>query len=640
MSTICPYCGVGCKLRVNGKVIPENYVTNRGIMCVKGATLLDTLDSGRVTYPLQDSKEITWSEAKEIISRKLKKILRIKGSLGIYIGAQIPTEDQYLTVKLGKSLLGTPNFDSNVRLCMASAAHSLKFSFGDPSPTASYDEIERAETFFLVGVNPASNFPVLWTRIISRRRKGAVVIVVDPVTTDSALQADIHVKIKPGRDIVLLNSIASVILDSAKIIPEGFEEFREIATMFPPERVSQLLGVDKNVIISIAKRIMESKTIFMWGMGVNQTYRGVDTGILISTLAMITGNLGVPGTGVLPLTGQHNSMGAREAGALAGMLPGLRYVNNEQEVREVEDYWGIPRYSIPRSYNTITDMYKLMEERKIRALWIIGTNPVISLPEASKFKDLLSYLDLVIVQDSYLTETAREADIVLPAATWSEREGIHTAGDRTVGYLSKLRNPPGEAKPDWEIVRELGVAMGFELEYRSVEQIFNEFKELTRGRMDDISDMTYDDLKYGHRWPNNQSVIQPRLFRTKGIEYETDLEIETNNLFIITGRTKMHWNTRSRSSKSWLLSSLGQDDYIFLGQEECSKLSVESGEEVEINTNEGQIKALVKCVDWVSNNTAFMPFHWGRANRIMDWRADPMSKEPAYKMLRAFVRKA
>ncbi|MEM3903896.1 molybdopterin-dependent oxidoreductase [Metallosphaera sp.] len=157
MSTICPYCGVGCKLRVNGKVIPENYVTNRGIMCVKGATLLDTLDSGRVTYPLQDSKEITWSEAKEIISRKLKKILRIKGSLGIYIGAQIPTEDQYLTVKLGKGLLGTPNFDSNVRLCMASAAHSLKFSFGDPSPTASYDEIERAETFFLVGVKCVSN---------------------------------------------------------------------------------------------------------------------------------------------------------------------------------------------------------------------------------------------------------------------------------------------------------------------------------------------------------------------------------------------------------------------------------------------------------------------------------------------------
>ncbi|WP_306305631.1 molybdopterin oxidoreductase family protein [Metallosphaera hakonensis] len=577
-----------------------------------------------------------------MISSKFRKLSKVKGTIGIYMGAQIPTEDQYLAVKLGKGYLGTPNFDSNVRLCMASAAHSLRFCFGDPSPTISYDEIDRADTFFLVGVNPASNFPVLWNRIISRRRKGGKIIVVDPIYTDSASLADIYVRIKPGRDIVLLNSIANAVLYSIgdiKIRPEGFDEFKDTVDQYPPERASSLLGIEKEIIVQIAKRIMETKTIFMWGMGVNQTPRAVETCILISTLAMITGNVGEPGTGVLPLTGQHNSMGAREAGALAGMLPGLRYVDNDEEVREVEDYWRLPRYSIPRVQNTITDMYELMEEKKIKALWIIGTNPVISLPEAKRFQDLLSYLDLIVVQDSYLTETAKGADIVLPASTWSEREGIHTAGDRTVGYLSKLRDPPGEAKPDWEIIRDLGLAMGFPMEYNSVCSIFEEFKGLTKDRIDDISSLNYKRLDNGFRWHGNKSVVRPRMFRTKGVEYETELDTELESVFIITGRTKMHWNTRSRSSRSWLLSSLGQDDYIFIGNDMCLELGIETGEDIEISTKEGKARATVKCVSWISGRSAFMPFHWGRVNRIMDWKVDPISKEPAYKLLKASLKK-
>nr|WP_257788615.1 molybdopterin-dependent oxidoreductase [Acidianus manzaensis] len=641
---MCPYCGVGCKLRVDihKKIIyPENYITNKGMQCVKGATLLETIESGRLTSPMINGKEVDWGKALEYSVNKIRRIIRKnKDSLGIYIGAQIPTEDQYLAVKLGKGLIGTASFDSNVRLCMASAAYALKYAFNDPSPTVSYDDLSKAETYFLVGVNPASSYPVLWNRMLmNRKRNKAKMIVIDPIFTDTAQQSDIFIRIPPGKDIILLNSIAYVLIEKGvKIEPEGFEEFKNVAMKYPLERVANLLGLDISVIYDIALRIYKTKTIFMWGMGVNQTIHGVDTGILIATLAMLSGNVGVEGSGVLPLTGQHNSMGAREAGALAGMLPGLRYISNEDEVREVEDYWSLPRYSIPRHYYTITEMYRLIEERKISALYIIGTNPIVSLPQSRKFADLLSYLDILIVQDAYFTETAKYADVVFPASSWGEREGIHTSGDRTVGYLSKIIDLKTDALPDWLIFQRIANYLGFEFNYKSVDEIFTEFKGLTKGRTDDISSLSYNDLIGGYRWPFKISTIKPKIYKTKGVDLDKeDLVIDDNEIIIITGRTMGHWNTRTRSSRSWSLALISDDDFILLGNDYCEKLGVKNGSKVRIMTNEGYTDSIVKCVNWIKGNIAFMPFHWGHANKIMDWKIDPISKEPAFKHLKARI---
>ncbi|BFH74032.1 nitrate reductase [Sulfurisphaera javensis] len=616
--------------------MPENYITNKGMLCIKGSTLLETVNSGRILYPYLDNKEVEWKKALEYTTIKMKRIIRKgKDSLGIYIGAQIPTEDQYLAVKLGKGFIGTASFDSNVRLCMASAAFALKYAFGDPSPTASYDDIDKAETYLLIGVNPASNFPVLWNRMISNKlKRKAKIIVIDPIYTDSAQQADLYVRIPPGKDILLLNSIAYLLIKKniIRIEPENFKEFKEVVMKYQPERISKIINVKEDTISYIADRIAQSKTLFMWGMGVNQTERAVDTGILISTLAMLTGNVDIEGSGVLPLTGQHNSMGAREAGALAGMLPGLRYVDNEEEVEEVERFWNLPKYSIPRHYYTITEMYKLIEERKIKALWIIGTNPVVSLPQARKFADLLSYLDLVIVQDAYFTETTKFADVIFPALSWGEREGIHTAGDRTVGYLSKILEGKGEARPDWMIIQDVANYLGFEFKYTNIEDIFNEFKLLTKNRIDDISNLTYKELEKGYRWP-----VKPKIFRTRPVEFEKYDLIEDNEFIVITGRTKGHWNTRTRSSKSWSLNVISDDDYIFLDIEICNKLHIKDGNDVKIITGEGYTVVPAKCVDWIKGNIAFMPFHWGHTNKIMDWKIDRESKEPAYKHLKARI---
>ncbi|MCI2415658.1 MAG: molybdopterin-dependent oxidoreductase [Candidatus Aramenus sp.] len=647
MRTICPYCGVGCGIVVKEKaIVPENYVTNKGMLCIKGATLLETLDSGRLLYPQLDSREVTWEKALDYVANKIRRASRRdKDSVAIYVGAQIPTEDIYLSVKLGKGYLGTASFDSNVRLCMVSAAYALKYSFDDPSPSASYDEIDSANTFFLVGVNPASSFPVLWNRIVSNKlRKKAKVIVVDPIFTDSAQQADVYVRVPPGKDVLLLGSIANELIRQGvvRIRPEHFEEFKESVSSLVPERVSRIIGVSERVIRDLANTIANSKTLFMWGMGVNQTERGVETGVLISTLAMLTGNVGEEGTGVLPLTGQHNSMGAREAGALAGMLPGLRYVDVEEEVEEVEDFWGIPRYSIPRHYYTITEIYKLMEDRRIKVLWVIATNPVKSLPRSLKFKELLSYVDTVVVQDSYHTETVEEADVVFPAASWSEREGIHTAGDRTVGKLNAMRSPPGEALPDWRIVSLVGTRLGFNVSYSSVEEVFNEFKALTRGRLDDISGLTYHDLERGYRWPNNASTVRPKVFKTRPIYLDWDLlKKEEDWITIITGRTKGHWNTMTRTSRSFKLKLISEDNYLFLPAHYGKKLGVKNEEYVEVATLEGRVKFRVKLVDWIRGEVAFAPFHWGEANKIMDWRVDRESKEPSFKQLRVLsIRKA
>lgn len=363
LKTICPYCGVGCGIAYDGsRVIPERHVTNRGMMCIKAAKLPETLNEGRGEHPLVNGKASTYEEAIDYLTKNIRKTVRKYGeqSVAFYMGAQIPTEDQYIAVKLGKGIIGTGVFDSNVRLCMATVASAMKYVFGAPVPAATYDDVDESDTFFMVGVNSASNFPVLWNRVVRKRFK----MVVDPVRTESASGADLHVQIRPGTDIFLISSVANVVIQEGLVKRkdlEGYREFEAFVSKWTPERGHQVTGVSPEMVRYIAHRVTEMKTLFMWGMGVNQTSKGTDTPIALSTLAYITDNVERTGAGVLPLTGQHNSMGAREVRALAGMLPGMRYIQNEEEVREVEGFWGLPRVQVSRDYWTVNDMYRLME---------------------------------------------------------------------------------------------------------------------------------------------------------------------------------------------------------------------------------------------------------------------------------------
>lgn len=617
-------------------------MTNKGAMCVKASILPEIREIERLTSPVVNSEEVGWDKAVEHVSHRIRSAIKKHGknSVAFYMGAQIPTEDQYVATKLGKGVIGTGVFDSNVRLCMSSAASALKFSLGSPMPTADYDDIDKAEVFFLVGVNPASNFPVVWNRLLGRRnRGGAKVVVVDPIRTDSARGADIHVKVRPGTDIILLAGISNVLMEKGKADLTSLDdgEFVEASKRWYPSKASVVTGVEEDQIRGLAE-ILGKKTLFMWGMGVNQTVMGTETGIGIVTLASISGNLSGEGRGVLPLTGQHNSMGAREVGALAGMLPGYRYVDNERDVTFMEDFWEVPRLTISRRWWTITDLHKLVEERKVKFMWIIATNPVVSLPESRRFRDSLSYIDTVVVQDVYTTETAKEADVILPAAGWGEREGISTAGDGTVSYMPKLADPPGEALPDWLILSKVGLKLGGEnMKYSSVHDVFLEMKEVFRGTPLELGDLDYGTLRGGHR-----RHFVPGKVRTKGFDVNLLDYMDHNSLNLVTMRLSTQWNTATKTGKSWKLNMLTNlpKDVVLMSPEDAREMGVDEGELVKVRSRENCILVRVKISCELQRGVLMMPFHWGHANSLMDWKADPISKEPAFKQLYVTVHKA
>ena len=628
MKTICPYCGISCGIEIKDmRVLPTDHVTNKGMMCVKAALLLETMYSKRLLYPTLNGKEISLDEATEIISLYIKRNIKKygKNSIAFYIGAQIPTEDQYTFVKLGKGLIGTGAFDSNVRLCMASAAYALKYAFGYPLPTANYDDLMKAKTVFIIGANPASSYPVLWNRILSSRNidKEKKIIVVDPILTETAEQADYYIRIPPGADFVLLNGIINVLLSSnvnINIDIENFEKLKEVAMKWYPSKVAQLLSVDEKLIRDVAERISKTNTVFVWGMGVNQKSNGTDIGILISTIAMLTDNVYGEGKGVLPLTGQHNSMGAREIGALAGMLPGLRYVDNEDEVREMENLWNLPPYSISRKYYTITEIYELMEDRKIKVLWIIGTNPLVSLPRTDKFKELLSYVDLVIVEDAYENETVKNADLVIPVATWGEREGIQTSGDRTVAFMPKIFDT--NLKADYEIAVDVGRKLGFDMS-ANLKEIFQEILKVLEGRPVD-----YKGIKYGEFSYYRQPKFKPQRYKTKAVDLD---HYPQNGFILMTGRLMPLWNTKFRNNLQLMMLTNMEEDEILISEIDAKELGIKSGDIVEVSTRQSYLVFKAKVSNRVPKGVLFVPFHWGKANKLMDWKVDEMSKEPAFK---------
>jgi ferredoxin-nitrate reductase len=629
MKTICPYCGIGCGIEVeNKRVTPLKHITNKGMMCVKAALLPETINSKRIHSPILDNKEISLEDAISILSTYIKRSIKKygKNSIAFYMGAQIPTEDQYMFVKLGKGFIGTGAFDSNVRLCMASAAYALRYSFGYPLPTSNYDDVLKAKTLFIVGANPAASYPVLWNQIISAKNadKEKKIIVIDPIMTETAEQADYFIRIPSGGDVILLNGIIyhilSITTNNSFNYIENLDELKRVAMKWHPSKVSQLLSIDEKIIIDLAERILRTNTVFMWGMGVNQRSNGTDLGILISTIAMLTNNVYGEGKGVLPLTGQHNSMGAREIGALAGLLPGFRYVENEEEVKEMENIWEIPPYSISRTYYTITEIYRLIEERKIKVLWIIGTNPVISLPRSNKFKELLSYVDLVVVEDAYETETAKSADMIIPVATWGEREGIHTSGDRTVTYMPKIFDT--HLKADYEIAKMVGEKLNFNMN-EDLRSIFNEMVKVLEGRLVD-----YNGIKYGEFSTYRQPKFKPKKYKTKAVDLESYPE---EGFILMTGRLMTLWNTKFRNNLKLIMLSNMEEDEILISEIDAKELNINSGDVIEISTKQNSLILRAKISNRVPKGILFIPFHWGRANELMDWKIDKISKEPAFK---------
>jgi ferredoxin-nitrate reductase len=549
IKTLCPYCGVGCGLEVlppaqTGKptsrdsqgnpiwkvVGDREHPSSKGLVCVKGATIAESLDKDRLKYPmLRDSlsepfRRVSWDEAYDRIVSQIRGSIDTLGkdSFCMYGSGQFQTEDYYIAQKLVKGCLGTNNFDANSRLCMSSAVAGYIHSFGADGPPACYDDLELTDCAFLIGTNTAECHPIVFNRLERHHKKNRnmKLIVVDPRRTKTAEVADLHLAIAPGTDIHLLNGIAHLLmrwgyLDTFFIneCTRNFPAYAEVIRHYPPEMVARKCGIRIDLLEQAARYWGESdKVLSLWSMGVNQSSEGTAKVGTIINLHLMTGNIGKPGAGPFSLTGQPNAMGGREAGGLAHILPGYRAVLNPQHRSEVEAFWGLPAGRIAtKPGRDVWNAIRGIENGEVGVFWIAATNPAVSLPDLERVKAALLKSPFTIYQDAYYpTETAAYAHLLLPAAQWGEKTGTMTNSERVVTLCPQFRPRVGESKADWEIFAEVGRRLGFvkEFDFADAAAVYREFVGLTRDRPCDMTGLSHDRLQQEGpiQWPMPDTV--------------------------------------------------------------------------------------------------------------------------------------
>ena len=694
----CGYCSVGCGLYIgvkDGRAVAVEgnpaYPVNHGRLCIKGLYEWKVLHHPeRAAVPMiRRNGQLatgTWDEALALMVTKLKENLQAYGpeSVGIYHSGQLLLEEYYALGKLAKGVVGTPNFDSNTRLCMASTVEGYIRSFGADGPPGCYDDLDQAKLIFIFGSNPAEMHPQLWQRIIrSRKQNGAKIIVADPRLTLAAQVSDLHLALRPGTNVALLNSIAHVLIEEGLTDPayiaehvSGYEELRELVQHYPPERAEALTGVKAEMIIEAARmfgRSPSATTFFC--QGVNQSMSATDSVTLINNLHLLTGKIGKPGSAPFSLTGQATAMSNREVGA-GRYLPGFRNPQNPVHRREVAEFWGIEENKLPHKTTDIMRMLKLIEEDKLKVLWVIGTNPAVSLPDQGYVRTLLDKVFLIVQDVYYPMETATYADIFLPAAQWGEKTGTYTNSERRVNVGYKAVEPPGEAKADLDIFKAVAERLGAGrmFSWSSSEEVFAEWAALSRGCPNDMSGMTYKRMEQegGLQWPCPElgHKGKPRLYtegnfptreadsqaygpynhdegraRVWGVDYCAPPEVPDAEYpyWLNTGRIIEHYHTRTKTKRVPELTALSQEGFAVLNPEDAIKLEIADGERIRVVSRRSFIEIRAVLKESVSPGQVFVPFHYGdldpgeehlkqAANHLtLNW-VDPFSKQPIYKV--------
>lgn len=709
IKTLCPYCGVGCGLEVlppaqPGKAINRDsqgnpmwqvrgdrtHPSSKGKVCIKGGTITESLDKDRLKYPLmrdslnQELRRVSWEEALERIASQIKEVKATQGSKAIcmYGSGQFQTEDYYIAQKLMKGCLGTNNFDANSRLCMSSAVAGYIQSFGSDGPPSCYDDLELTDCAFLIGTNTAECHPIVYNRLRLHHKKNRRVkmIVVDPRETKTAKDADLHLAIQPGTDMDLLNGIAHLLLRWGELdtyyideCTQGFSAYVQVIQQYPPEVVARRCGIRIDHLEEAARCWAESENVLsLWSMGVNQSSEGTAKVRTIINLHLMTGNIGKPGAGPFSLTGQPNAMGGREAGGLSHILPGYRVVKNSSHRQEVEEAWKLTPGSIdPLPGRDAWSMITGLETGDVGVLWVAATNPAVSMPDLVRTKKALLRSPFTIVQDAYYPmETASFAHVVLPAAQWGEKTGTMTNSERVVTLCPKFRNPPGQAKADWEIFAEVGRRLGYteEFDFANSAQVYQEFVQLTKNRPCDMSGLSHGRLRQqgSIQWPSpleekqkDLSLAIPLTCNTKGniLENETEKKSLFSNLFrekeetlvakrlytdgrfntddgrakfaafhskglaepidpaypfvLTTGRLYEHWHTMTRTGRIDKIMRKQPQPFMEIHPQDAVKLGIEAEAMVEVRSRRGSGQFAARITKAIVPGTVFVPMHWG-----------------------------
>jgi ferredoxin-nitrate reductase len=706
VKTLCPYCGVGCGLEVSPPAQPgkpvsrdsegnpmwqvrgdRDHPSSQGMVCVKGATIAESLNKDRLLFPMmRDSldepfQRVSWDAALDRIVKHIQTVRRTHGSnaLCMYGSGQFQTEDYYTAQKLMKGCLGTNNFDANSRLCMSSAVSGYIQSFGADGPPACYDDLEMTDCAFLIGTNTADCHPIVFNRFekYHRKNRNVKLIVVDPRRTATAEAADLHLAIRPGTDVDLLNGIGNLLLRWGCFDQEfidanttGFREFEKIASFYPPELVAKRCGISTRMLEKAAEYWAAANNVLsMWSMGVNQSSEGTAKVCSLINLHLMTGQIGRPGAGPFSLTGQPNAMGGREAGGLSHLLPGYRLVKNPAHRAEIEKFWGLKAGDIsPEPGLTAWEMITGLETGAVQFLWVAATNPVVSMPDVDRTKAAMKRSPLTVFQDAYYpSETAAYAHILLPASQWSEKTGAMTNSERRVTLCPAFRPAPKQAKADWEIFAEVGRRLGFEKQFnfwRSAD-VYQEFVKITAGRPCDMTGISHDRLRVQGpiQWPcpleddqGNEITVQ----KTESSRLYTDLKFHTPDgkakfvsfhsrglaeppddaypLVLTNGRLYGHWHTQSRTGRIDKIRKMHPNPFIEVHPKDARALGIRDKDWVEVKSRRGKARFPVTLTKAISPGTVFVPMHWGElwadqaeANAMTHPEACPLSKQPELK---------
>lgn len=685
--TTCGYCSVGCGLYIGVKDQRAisvrgnpNHPVNAGKLCPKGLSEHYTLQaSNRARFPLLRKRgklvRVHWGEALSNMVERFRAVQERYGSeaLGVISTGQLVTEEFYTLGKLVQLGFATKNYDGNTTLCMASAVSGYKRSFGSDGPPGAYEDLAKADVILLIGANIADNHPILCQWLDAHPAR--TLIVADPRVTKTAMMADLFLPLKPRSDIALLNAIIHILIqrhlvDRAYLDAHttGFAELAESVQRYSPEFASGITGLSVEQIYKVALAYGHAEApLIAWTMGVNHSTKGAETVTAINNLALITGKIGKPGASPFSITGQCNAMGTRESG-FTSCLPGYRKFESAADREELAALWGIDPQRIPTSRGlAYPDIVEAAIAKKIRALWVIATNPVVSFPNLAVLQQSLEGLDFLVVQDGFHpTPTSELADLVLPAAIWGEKEGTYTNSERRVSKVNAAVPPPGEARPDFDIFLDLAKKLGCYDElfpaWAQPKDAFEEWKRVSTGRLCDYSGLDYELLERhgGIQWPFPRDAAEVKttrlysdgVFQTDDgkarlfpVEWESFPEQPNADFpFILnTGRTVEHWHTRTKTEKVPILEHLSPNAWLEMNPRDAQSLKLKPHDCVDIVSSRGRVSQVeLRVTEIVAPGQVFMPFHYAEANanQVTQSAFDPISREPNYKQCAVRVERA
>ena len=667
VTTICPYCGCGCQLDLHvrdGRVLKvgSNFdgPANKGSLCAKGRFGYQFIHSAdRLKTPLirdgSSFREASWEEALELVAQRLREIASSHGAdaIGVVSSAKATNDENFLLQKLARAVLGTNNIDHCARLCHAPTGSALAAALGGPAATNSFEDMEEARALLVVGSNTTEQHPIAALPMKRLVERGAPLIVVDPRQVELARLATVHLAIRPGADLAVINAMAHVILEEGlwdrvfvEERTEGFEAMQEAVRRYPPEVAASIGGVDPDLLRRAARIYATSRPASIYyTMGVTQHTSGHQTVLALANLALLTGNLGKPGAGINPLRGQNNVQGACDMGALPNALPGYQSLEDAGTRLKFELAWGrqIPR----RPGLTLTQIFRPERRQALRAVYLVGENALLTEPDMTTTEAVLRGLDFMVVQDLFLTETARLAHVVLPAASFAEKDGTFTNTERRVQRIRRAVEPPGQAMADWQIACALSRRLGYAMSYAHPGEIMAEIARLvpiyggiSYARLEATSlqwpcphpDHPGTPILYTRRFPRGRARFHP-------VDWVPPDEVPDADfpLVLTSGRTLFQYHTGTMSRRSEGLNLLEPEPFVEVSRIDAQRDGLSEGTMAAIVTRRGRIVARVRVEEGMLQGVIFTTFHFAEApaNRLTNPALDPVALIPEFKVCAA-----